>query len=199
MINLMPPETKNEIMFARRNTKLLRWSSAIVAVIAGIILIVGFGSLYLNKSTRAYTAQLADTQQQLKTQKLDETNKRVQDISSSIKLVTQVLSREVLFSKLVQQIGSAMPANTVLTNLQINKLQGGIDLSAQAVDYQTATQIQVNLQDPANKLFGKADIISIACSNNGTGTLNSKYPCLVQVRALFNPNNPFLFINGGKP
>jgi hypothetical protein len=91
-----------------------------------------------------------------------------------------------------------MPAKTVLTNLQINKVQGGIDLSAQAVDYKTATQIQLNLQDPTNQIFAKADIISIACSANGTGTLNSKYPCLVQIRALFASNNPFLFINGGK-
>jgi len=199
MINLLPPATKQEIMYARRNTKMLRWASAIVAVIIGIVLIVGFGTLYINKSTKAYTTQLADTTQQLKAQKLDETSKRVQDISSSLKLVTQVLSREVLFSKLVQQIGAAMPPNTVLTNLQINKLQGGIDLSAQAVDYKTATQIQVNLQDPTNKIFAKSDILSITCNGNGTGTLNAKYPCIVQVRALFATNNPFLFINGGKP
>ncbi len=199
MINLLPPDTKQDIMYARRNTKLLRWSGAIITVIIGIVLIVGFGTLYLKKSTNAYTSQLADTTQQLKSQKLDETSQRVQDISSSLKLATQVLSREVLFSKLVQQIGAAMPSNTVLTNLQINKLQGGIDLSAQAVDYKTATQIQLNLQDPTNKIFAKADIISIACSGNGTGTLNTKYPCLVQIRALFATNNPFLFINGGKP
>lgn len=199
MINLLPPDIKKDFMYARRNTKLLRWSSVILIVIAGVAVIVGFGALYLRKSTNAYSQQLADTTQQLKTQKLDETNQRVQDISSSLKLVTQVLSREVLFSKLVQQIGAAMPANTVLTNLQINKLQGGIDLSAQAVDYKTATQIQVNLQDPTSKIFAKADIINITCNANGTGTLNKKYPCLVQIRALFANNNPFLFINGGKP
>ncbi len=198
MINLLPPNIKQETLYARRNTKLLRWSSAIVVVIIGIGLIVGFGLLYLKKSTNAYTAQLADTTQQLKAQKLDQTSKRVQDISGSLKLVTQVLSREVLFSQLVQQIGAAMPANTVLTNLQISKLQGGIDLSAQAVDYKTASQIQINLQDPNNKIFAKADILNIACSSNGTGTLNSKYPCIVVIRALFASNNPFLLINRGK-
>jgi hypothetical protein len=198
MINLLPPEFKQEILYARRNTKLLRWTSAIVVVIAGIGLIVGFGFLYLKTSTNAYTTQLADTNQQLKAQKLDQTSQRVEDISSSLKLVTQVLSREVLFSKLVQQIGAAMPANTVLTDLQINKLQGGIDLSAQAVDYKTATQIQVNLQDPSNQIFAKADIVNISCNANGTGTLNSRYPCTVQIRALFATNNPFLFINGSK-
>ncbi len=201
MINLLPSAMKQDILYARRNTKLLHWSIAILAVIIGMAIIVGFGSLYLRQSTKNYDAQLKDTTAQLKLQKLDETQKRVQEISGNLKLMVQVLSREVLFSKLVQQIGAAMPENTVLTNLQINKLQGGLDLSAQAVDYKTATQIQVNLQDPTNKIFAKADILSITCSGNGTGTLNSKYPCLVQVKALFATNNPFLFINasGSKP
>ncbi len=197
MINLMPTNIKQDTLYGRRNTKLLRWSFAIFGAIVGIAIIVGVGTLYLKRSTDNYASQLAGTTTQLKHQKLDETQKRVTDISGSLKLVVQVLSREVLFSKLVQQIGAAMPENTVLTNLQINKLQGGIDLSAQAVDYKTASQIQVNLQDPNNKIFAKADILSITCSGNGTGTLNSKYPCLVRIRALFANNNPFLFIHSG--
>ncbi len=197
MINLLPPGTKQDFLYARRNTKLLRWCVTIMFVIGGIIVLIGFGYLYLNKSMNAYASQLDDTTQQLKLQKVDETQKRVQDISNSLKLVVQVLSREILFSKLIQQIGAAMPENTVLTNLQINKLQGGLDLSAQAKDYKTASQIQVNLQDPATKIFSKADIINITCNNDGTGTLNSKYPCQVQIKALFNSNNTFLFINKG--
>ena len=68
MINLLPPEIKQEIMYARRNTKLLRWCSAIVLVIIGTGLIVGFGYLYLNRSIKANNAQLTDTTQQLKLQ-----------------------------------------------------------------------------------------------------------------------------------
>lgn len=198
MINLLPPNIKEDILYARRNTRLLRWSVMFVIVFVGVGLIVGFGGLYLRQSTQAYYQQLATTTQQLKDQKLDETQQRVQEMSNNIKLALQVLSREVLFSKLVQQIGAAMPADTTLTALQINKLQGGIDLSAQAVDYNTATQIQVNLQDPANQIFAKADIQNITCNSNGTGTFNKKYPCQVQIRALFATNNPFLFINNNK-
>lgn len=197
MINLLPPAIKQDFQYARRNSRLLSWCVVIMLVIAGTMTIVGFGFIYLKQTANDYNKQLLTSTEQLKAQKLDETGKRVQEISNSIKLAVQVLSREVLFSKLLQQIGAAMPGNTALTSLQINKLQGGIDLSAQAVDYKTASQIQVNLQDPNNKIFAKADIINISCSANGTGTLNSKYPCQVQIRALFAANNPFLFISKG--
>jgi Tfp pilus assembly protein PilN len=204
MINLLPPETKQDILYARRNTKLLHWSVAMLTAMAGTMLVVGFGLLYLKQSTKNYNAQLEATTAQLKLQKLDETQKRVQDISSSLKLVIQVLGREVLFSKLLQQIGAAMPSGSVLTGLSINKVQGGIDLSAAATTYQTATQVQVNLRDPANKIFEKADIVTVQCSSaggGGTSELDAKYPCKVTVRALFATNNPFLFINksGGTP
>ncbi|HYH36468.1 MAG TPA: hypothetical protein VD706_03145 [Candidatus Saccharimonadales bacterium] len=46
------------------------------------------------------------------------------------------------------------------------------------------------MADPKNKIFSKADIVSITCSDD-----NSDYPCTINIRALFAPNNPFLFIN----
>lgn len=152
----------------------------------------------MNQSISANKHQIAETQAQLKVQKLEETQKRVQDISSSLKLVLQVLAKEVLFSKLLRQVGAAMPPNTVLMNLSINKLQGGIDLQAGATDFQAATQVQLNLADSQNKIFSKADIVGIQCNSASASTpVAAKYPCTVTVRAQFAQNNPFLFINNG--
>lgn len=204
MINLLPTETKQAILYARRNRRLLHWTAALSLSIVGILVVVVFGQLYINRSIAAYTRQVDQAREQLKVQKLEETQARVEDITSSLKLALQVLSREVLFSKLIRQVGAAMPEDTVLTNLQITKVQGGVDLNASAADYNTATQIQVNLQDPANRIFEKADIVNITCNpqpasttSNTTNNLKNKYPCEVTIRALFTKNNPFLFINDG--
>lgn len=200
MINLLPPQVRQDIMYARRNTKLRNWITATVLGLFGIAIIVVFGEFYLHRSTSTYAHRVADSQQQLKIQKLDETQKRVQDISGSLKLVVQVLGREVLFSELLQQIGAAMPPGSSLSSLNISKIQGGIDLNAVAKDYQIATQVQVNMQDPANQIFQKADILNVSC-HSGTG-VDPDYPCQVGVRALFNKNNKFLFIHstaGAKP
>ncbi len=202
-INLLPPAQKQDLLFARRNTKLLHWLFVLIGVIGGFGLLVILGQLYIGRSVSLYTGEVAKAQDILKVQKLDDTQKRVEEISTQIKLVVQVLGREVLFSKLVRQIGAAMPNNSVLTSLSITKTQGGLDLQAAALDQQTATQIQINLQDPANKLFDKVDINSIQCSDADATAI---YPCRVSLRALFAKNNPFLFIpaagatsSGSKP
>ncbi len=198
MINLLPPKVREDISYAKRNTKLLHWMVATLLGLAGIFIIVLAGEFYIHRSTSSYAERVAAAQEQLKVQKLDETQKRVKDISGSLKLVVQVLGREVLFSKLLQQIGAAMPPGSSLASLSINKTQGGIDLNAVAKDYQTATQVQVNMQDPANKIFDKADILNVTC--NSSSSVDPIYPCQISLRALFTKNTPFLFIhnNGTK-
>jgi Tfp pilus assembly protein PilN len=192
MINLLPPEKKQAFAYARRNTKLVRWlgiSLVCLLSIAGVIL---FGQFYLDKTIKSYERQVQEGQQQLKVQGLEQTQARLNDISNTLKLVVQVLSQEVLFSKLVQQIGSVMPDGAVLTDLNINQVGGGLDLKAATLNQSLGAQVQLNLQDPTNKIFDKVDIVNINCGEN---LYAEKYPCTVQVRASFAACNPYLFIN----
>lgn len=154
--------------------------------------------MFINQSISTSQSQLADINASLKEQKLEETQKRVTDISDSIKLALQVLSREILFSKLISQVGAAMPSGASLQSLSIGSTEGGIDLTAGADDYQTATQVQVNLADKDNKIFEKADIVNITCvqpANTGaTATGPEPYPCTISIRALFSKDNGFQYI-----
>lgn len=193
MINLLPPETKNSYRYARSNMILRRWVLNFVIAIVGLGAIGTYGLLNLQQSTNHYNAQIADTQTLFKAENFATTQSTVLDISNSFKLVVQVLGQEVLFSQLLKQIAATIPSNANLTSLNISQTQGGIDISAIATDYNTATQVQVNLADASNKIFSKADIVNITCS--ATSSLNANYPCTVNIRALFATNNPFLLIN----
>lgn len=197
IINLLPPSAKENIVYARRNTRLRHWAVALLFAILGIVGTVAAGQMYLQQSINSYAAQVDQGNRNLKQQSLDETQKQVQDLTNSLKLVDQVLRREVLFSKLLTQIGAALPGGSVLTSLSINKVQGGLDLQTAATDYQTATQVQLNLQDPKNKIFEKADIVNIQCAapTAGVDLLKLQYPCTVQLRALFAKNNSFSFVS----
>lgn len=200
MINVLPPEIKENIVYARRNTKLRTWSIALLFSVFGILAIAGIGQMYLQQSTNSYSAQVQKGNDDLKVQKLYETQAQVQSLTDSLKLVTQVLQREVLFSKLLTQIGAALPNGSILSSLSINQVKGGLDLQASAKDYQTATQVQLNLQDPTNKIFQKADILNIQCAGDAAvsnDALTKQYPCTVQIRALFAKNNTFSFISSG--
>ena len=193
MINLLPPELKESYRYGRRNRVLAHWVTMIIVCVFGGIALTFGGYLYLNRSITSTNQQLADSQKQLQSLHEASVQKQVTTISNNIKLATQVLSKEVLFSKLLQQLGAVTPNNAILTNLSITQAQGGVDITAETADYAAATQLQVNLGDPNNKIFSQADIVSINCTQ-GTSS-NPLYPCAVSIRALFASNNPFLFIN----
>lgn len=190
MINLLPPDVRENTMYARRNVVLVRWVTACSLALIGMGLIVGAGFIYLDQTSKTHAKRAEDARASLQSQKVDETQKQIEEISNNTKLATQVLSKEILFSKLLRQLGASLPANTTLQQLQIDKIQGGLALKAAAKDIDSATQLQVNLQDPNNKIFDKADIESINC----LATPDTIYPCSVQIKALFAKNNPYLYI-----
>lgn len=193
MINLLPPDVKRSYHYARRNVVLRRWVIMCLVALLGLGVITTYGLLRLQQSTTDYKNRIAASKTLFTNEDYAGTQKHVQDISSSFKLVIKVLGQEVLFSQLLKQIAAIIPLNANLTGLNINQTQGAIDITAVATDYKTATQVQVNLADPANRIFSKADIISVTCSSSNA--LDPHYPCTVNIRALFATNNPFLFIN----
>jgi len=151
MINLLPDDLKEGYLYARRNTYLRSWAFALLFALVGVGFVTTGGLLYMQQSIDTHSQQVIKAEDSLRKQKLNETRTHAEDITSSLKLVVQVLSREVLFSKLLAQIAAVTPPETSLTDLSISKIQGSIDITAISSDYKSATQLQVNLEDPANK------------------------------------------------
>src|SRR5665213_4621786 len=164
MINLLPPEIKNGYRYARLNVALRRWAIMCLVTLIGLGGLATYGLLSLHQSTVRYNNQISAAEKLFKQEDFAGTQAQVKDISNSFKLVVKVLGQEVLFSELIQQIASTIPKNANLTGLNIAQTTGGIDISAEATDYSTATQVQINLADPANKIFSKADLVSITCN-----------------------------------
>ena len=197
MINLLPPDLKAEYRLARWNSRLAHVIVVLGFGFVGLAAIAAAGMLYIHQASNTYTAQAEELEQSLAEQKQGEVREQAQDISNSLKLAVQVLSQEVQFSRLLKQLAVAIPKDVSLTGITISDLQGAVDISARTVDYNAGTQLQVNLADPANKIFSKADILSIGCSTDvDPGSAMARYPCSVSIRAQFADNNPFLFING---
>lgn len=190
MINLLPQEYSSALRSDRFMAILYRWMVGIAVATAGLILIVGMGWLYINQQTRDLNRSIVSQNQQLHDQNLTQVQQSADQLSGNIKIINQVLSKEIRFSDLIQAIGQVMPNGAVLSSLTLNKIGGGIDLSAGAKDYASAAQIAANLSDPKNNIFSKVDIINVNCLNNGTA-----YPCSATYRALFNSSVPSRFLN----
>ncbi len=189
MINLLPPAIKQAYRYGRINRHLVRWLTALALGIGGVGIIGTVGFLYLNQTTRDQSKQLETTKAQLAAQNLSKVQNDVKEISSNLNLVVDVLSKQVLFSELLTQITTLLPGDTNLSGLSISQAQGALDITAATKTYAAATQIQVNLTDPKNGVFSKADIISINCSGA------SAYPCTAVIRALFATNTSYMLIN----
>lgn len=202
MINLLPREIKQEITFARYNVLLIKVIAFTSIALIGIGLTIGVGSLYMDRTIASLEQRVEAAEAELNIDSLSKTEKELKEISSNVKLVVSVLEREVLFSKLIQEIGSTIPPGVQLLGLTLDQLEGAISLSAQATDFETATQLQLNLADESNKVFAAADIESISCIDPDDAREAAEasgspvvYRCSVSVKALFADENPFLFLN----
>jgi len=192
VINLLPTDYRDSIFYARKNTVLLRWLVVLIISGLGVALIVISGLLYTRYLTQGQTKENTVKLATLKERNIEGVNKELSVISDNIRLTLQVLSKEVLFSKLIKQIGSVMPAGAALDGLNIENIEGGITLKASTLDVQSATQLQLNLEDKNNGIFEKADIDNIGCKSGD----DVQYPCSVTIKATFKKqNNPYLFID----
>lgn len=195
MINLLPPGSKSTLVYARRNTQLVRFVIGIGIGAVGILLVVGVSLLYLNQQANSYKDSIAAAEAELAEQKESKVIKEVQGISDSLNLVVDVLGQEVLFSELIQEIGTVMPSGTILEDLSLsNELSGALTLQAGAVNNASASQVQVNLRDPKNNIFSEADLESIQCSQPEPDS-PEPYPCKVSIRALFAKGNRFMLLS----
>jgi Tfp pilus assembly protein PilN len=192
MINLLPPDVKDNYRYARRNSQLLRWTIACTFALLGLVILTIGGAFYLDQTAKDYSAQADSLEASLKAQDEDAIRKQVTEISSNLKLAVTVLSNQVLYSQMLQHLATIIPANTSLTGITLSPTQTSLDIAADTADYNAATQLQINLADPKNGLFSKADIVSITCTPADASTQTTKkYPCSATIRALFVKDNPY--------
>lgn len=181
MINLLPPIYRQSLRSHRRSSLTRRWLIITWLSTIGLVLVMAVGWFYINQQSNNLRQAIAHTQADLKAQNLDKVQKDAATLSNNIKTINQVLSREIRFSSLIQDIGKIMPPGTVLDSLTLTQATGALDLSAKARDYASAAQIAVNLSDPKNQIFSKIDIVNVKCSNEA-----GAYPCAASFRTLFS-------------
>jgi Tfp pilus assembly protein PilN len=186
----MPADAKSSIGYARHNTRLIHWTIGCLVIIVAMAATVVLGGFYIDNSKQNLSSSIEETKNTITSQKLDKIQAQAQNLSGGVKLIVQVLSKEIQFSKLLQQLGGLMPAGATLGSVQLsNKINGALDLTANAIDYESATQVQVNLEDPKNNLFDKVDTISVSCNDESAATssssVDSRYRCQIIVRAQF--------------
>ncbi len=191
MIDLLPKTIKEARRYGRRNGLLLKWNLVCLTAIISLLVIIATGYFFINNASVSAATVKSKTEQTIKDAKLDKVEADYLEFSNNLKTVVQILSSQVLFSELLKQIGGVTPSGTTLNSVSLSDTDNALDLNFTTSSATLAPTIQVNLEDPENELFEKADITLVSCQPD----TNGEESCTVQLRALFRKDAKFLFLN----
>jgi hypothetical protein len=191
MINLLPDQIKEEIVYAKRNCVVVKWICSVLLIIVILVGMTIFGQIFINKNASSIQSVTELTNQRIEDQNLESTQQDIEALSTNFKTVTQLLSQQLLFSKLFTKIGSIMPADAILSGITLIADESSIDLNIAATNKEAATQAFINISDPENGLFEEADLISVNCSSTST----SSKPCAAVVKVVMEAGSNYYFLN----
>lgn len=191
MINLLPPETKKDRYYGRKNMVLLKWIALSIVLFFMLILSIGIGLGIMNRAISNANINKQVLAMSISDDKLNETEQYYNEFLNNVKTVTQILSKQVLYSSLLQQIGKVTPPGANLNSVSISSTDNALDLNFTISSPDIAPILQLNLQDQKNKLFERADIIQVNCQQKE----KADNPCTAQLRAEYKKDAMFIFIN----
>jgi len=118
MINLMPDDAKKEIRAARLNVILARYI-VVILIAAGFLALLLAGSSIVLTQTKESAQRLIEANS-TKADVYSTTKSQVQALSASLSETKNILDQEVLYSKVLMNIGQQMPPGTVISSLSLN-------------------------------------------------------------------------------
>src|SRR5690606_22635068 len=161
MINLLPPETKEEIRYGRFNVLAVQYAALVIAVSLSLLAVLLFGVAVVSTDEQSLKENLKDKEAVLA--EFQDDLAEAKELEGRIDTISALLEREVSFSALLQDIGSVIPNGASLTGLSLTgdetlPLRIAADINNQSL----AAVLQENLEN--SDLFENADIQNVAAS-----------------------------------
>lgn len=175
MINLMPYDVKKEIRSARVNVILARYIMIILLAFGFLILLLG-GSYVVLTQNKASAQRLINANGK-DADVYSTTKAEVESLSASLSQTKTILDQEVLYSKVLMNIGQQMPAGTVLNSLAINSASfTGTPITVKAYAKTNDAAVALREKFQSSPIFTNVNFDSIS----GTGGI-SGYPVSVSI------------------
>lgn len=161
MINLLPPEIKNEIRYGQLNILAVQYAVLIILVSLSLVAVLFFGVSVVSGDERSLKQAIEEKQVVLS--ELDTTVAEAKELEQTIDTISALLKRELSFAALLKDIGAVVPSGASLTGLSLTGDES-LPLSIDAVlsEQSTAAIMRENLEN--SDLFQNADIQSITAS-----------------------------------
>jgi Tfp pilus assembly protein PilN len=186
MINLLPPQKLANIRIARSNTVLRRYIELTLLSLAVILTALVVANYFMNVQ-QANVQRIIDEDQKTIAE-LEPVQKEAKQFSATVNTIAGLLTRDVRFSTLLEQIGGVMPNGAVLTGIQYSTddLTAPLVISAQVENEQIAAVLLNNIN--ASDLFASAEIQSINSveEESSTPSSNPDQPVAPPVQYKYN-------------
>lgn len=195
MINLLPYDYKQDLAYARKNFLLIKWLVALVVAMI-FILAISLGGAFVINNQRGNAEESAKTEADAimlsdEKQEFDKYKKFKADYDTVVKL----LSKQLRYSKIIQDIGNILPEGTNIDGIKLTPGATSLTLSVNGKSQQAIREAFVKISDKQSpiKLFPKADLESITCSDSPAG--DSSKACTASIKVLLNADSNYYYIN----
>lgn len=148
-------------------------------------------NIIFRKNSSNLRAVAVETEQRIANQNLESTQKEIETLSNNMKTVLQILNKQLLFSKVLTKIGSVLPVDSALTGVNLSATDSAIELEIVSSNRTAASQAFVNISDPKNGLFEKADLLSVECPK----TPSRADPCTTAIKVVIKTDSSFYYLN----
>ncbi len=192
MINLLPDTNKRQLRAARTNVALLRYNIVILIALGLLALLCAATFLILAENQRL--ANDANKSNIEKSGAYADTKTAAEEYRANLATAQKILNNEVTYTNTVFEIAKLLPRGVILDNLTLNAKDFGsqITLTAQAKNYESATNLKTNFQGSKlfSNVFFQALNDSTTGSAGGSGSTNSDYPIAVSISVKINKVDP---------
>jgi len=180
MINLLANDRKNEIMAARTNIVIVRYSAIVLLAI-----MFTAGALVVSRSVLSSTMASADSliaTNDVKADVYSGTKQQVDTLSAQLDDAKTILDQEVRYSQVLVKIGQLMPEGTVLDGLDLSSASfNGTPMTIKAYARSASEASQLQSQFQGSALFSQ-----VALQSTETSGGLDEYPVVVSMTIALN-------------
>jgi hypothetical protein len=163
MINLAPPEIREQIKYGRLNVLVLKYLlglGSVAIIVAGVVML---GLLLTGNRTHDLEDKLAYNNSRY--EEYGDTLSDAELLSGDIDTIKALLDREFKFSEVLEKISALIPTGASLDNITLSNKEDTLQLSTSLETQELATVFQKNMAESG--LFSVTDIQSVANSSEG--------------------------------
>ncbi|MBI4101049.1 hypothetical protein HY441_01070 [Candidatus Microgenomates bacterium] len=117
MINILPPDIKQQINYSKRNVRLLRYLLLSALVLGLVLVLVGGSYIYANRQIKQLEKTLATRQQERQDYK--DIEAKVQTLQSNLGLIEKLFTEKTKFSVLLNDLSAVLPDGSYINEITL--------------------------------------------------------------------------------